>query len=101
MSLILLGLGFVLNYFNKRNIAISDDKQKQAINKNLKFALYMLIISLLRIGRRVSSGADLIEILPGTIVFFIAGLLILVAYGIVVNFYNKRKAAKADDNKLQ
>ena len=101
MFLCLVGLGFVINYFNKRKIAVSDDKRGKVLNKNLKFALYMLIISLLRVVRRISSGGDLKEILPGTIFVFVAGYLLLVTFGFVLDYFRKRKIDKSDDGKLQ
>ncbi len=101
MFLCLVGLGFVINYFSKRKIAVSDDKPVKVINKNLKFALYMLVISLLNVVRKNSSGRDLGEILPNTIFVFVAGFLILVIFGFVLDYLRKRKIDKSDDSKLQ
>ena len=85
---------------SKKKINKLNSKRVKSVNRNIKFALYMLIISLLRVARKVSSGGDIRDVVPTIVFGFLVGFLCLVGLGYALEYFSKRKIDNSDDSKL-
>ena len=71
---------------------------KNITNRNVKYAIYILIIALARIVRMVIAGENARGIIHTTITYSMGLFLILVMWGFVADFFKKRKKDKSDDS---
>ena len=73
---------------------------KKIANRNVKYAIYILIIALARIVRMVIAGVNARGIIHTTITYSMGLFLILVVWGFVTDFFKKRKKDRSDNNEI-